>query len=64
MTAEELIKKLKNGEMAYKGDIENGSILLGQSIGIINSIESVPNIINTIVSDAEKCIKTANTLVK
>ena len=64
MTAEELIKKLKNGEMAYKGDIENGSILLGQSIGIINSIETVPSIINTIVSDAEKCIKTANTLIK
>ena len=63
MTAEELVKKLKNGELAYKGDIENGSILLGQSIGIINSIESVPNIINTIVSEAEKCIKTANALV-
>jgi enoyl-[acyl-carrier protein] reductase II len=64
MTAEDLTKKLQNGAMAYKGDIENGSILLGQSIGIINSIESVANIINTIVSDAEKCIKNVNTVVK
>lgn len=64
MTAEELMEKLKNGEMAYKGDVENGSILLGQSIGIINSIESVSNIINTIVSDAEKCIQKVSASVK
>ena len=58
MTPEDIMEKLKNGEMAYKGDIEKGSILLGQSIGIINSIESVSDIINTMVNDAEKSIKT------
>ena len=57
MTAEELIEKLKGGELAYKGNIEEGSVLLGQSIGIINSIESVSDIINTMVNDAEKSIK-------
>ena len=58
MTAEDLIEKLKGGEMAYKGNIEQGSVLLGQSIGIINSIENVSDIINTMVNDAEKSIKT------
>ena len=54
MTPEELIE---NGALAYKGDIVNGSILLGQSIGIINSIESVSDIIDSMVNDAEKSIK-------
>ena len=64
MDPEELLKKLKNGELAYLGDIENGSILLGQSIGIINSIESVSDIIDNIMKDAEKSIKNASSLVK
>ncbi|MFW9823065.1 MAG: NAD(P)H-dependent flavin oxidoreductase [Candidatus Thorarchaeota archaeon] len=64
MTAEEMMEQLKKGELAYEGNIEDGSILLGQSIGIINSIESVPDIINTIVSDAEKSLKFSHTQIK
>ncbi|MHA1805041.1 MAG: NAD(P)H-dependent flavin oxidoreductase [Promethearchaeota archaeon] len=64
MTAEEMVKKLKGGELAYKGDIENGSVLLGQSIGIINSIDHVQDIIDKIVKDAEKCLKNAVSLIK
>ncbi len=64
MTAEEMMKQLKKGELAYQGNIEDGSILLGQSIGIINKIESVKDIINTIVSDAEKSLKFAYTQIK
>jgi len=59
MSAEELMKKLKNGELAYKGNIKDSSILLGQSIGIINKIEYVKDIINTIVSNAERSLKFA-----
>ena len=39
--------------------MENGGVLIGQSIGIVNKIESVSDIIDTIVKDAEKSLKTA-----
>ncbi len=64
MTAEEMMKQLKKGELAYQGNIEDGSILLGQSIGIINKIESVKDIINTIISDAEKSLKFSYSQIK
>jgi enoyl-[acyl-carrier protein] reductase II len=64
MTAEEMMEQLKKGELAYEGNIEDGSILLGQSIGIINKIESVKDIINTIVSGAEKSLKGAYSQIK
>ncbi|MFX1274885.1 MAG: NAD(P)H-dependent flavin oxidoreductase [Promethearchaeota archaeon] len=46
-------------EKAYRGNIEDGSILLGQSSGLIFSIRNVSEIIETIVKDAEVCIKNA-----
>ena len=64
MTAEEMMEQLKKGERAYQGNIEDGSILLGQSIGIINKIESVKDIINTIIADAEKSLKYAHAHIK
>ncbi len=64
MDPEEIMEKLKNSELAYKGNVEEGSILLGQSIGIINSIKTVSDIINTIVKDAEKYIKNIFSMVK
>jgi len=44
---------------AYQGDMENGGVLIGQSIGIINKVEVVSDIVDTIVRDAEKSLKTA-----
>ena len=64
MTAEEMMDTLKKGELAYQGNIEDGSILLGQSIGIINKIESVKDIINTIVADAENSLQYAHAQIK
>ncbi len=64
MTIEDIIDGLKKGEMAYKGNVDEGSVLLGQSIGIINSVERVPDIIDSIVKDAEKYIKNASGLIK
>ncbi|KKN11278.1 hypothetical protein LCGC14_1028140 [marine sediment metagenome] len=51
-------------ELAYQGNINDGAVPLGQSIGIVNQIESVPDIINTIISDAEKYLKKASSYVK
>ena len=64
MTADEMMEQLKKGELAYQGNIEDGSILLGQSIGIINKIESVKDIIDTIIADAEKSLKYAHAHIK
>ena len=56
---EELRKDAKAAFAAYQGDMENGGVLIGQSIGIINKVESVSDIIDTIVKDAEKSLQTA-----
>jgi len=65
LTTEDLRERLKKAESAYTtGNITDGSVLLGQSIGIINSIENVSDIIETIVKDAEKSIKNASSLLK
>ncbi|MFX1570446.1 MAG: NAD(P)H-dependent flavin oxidoreductase [Promethearchaeota archaeon] len=46
-------------EITYDGNIIDGAVLLGQSIGMINSIENVEDIINDIVKGAEKRLKEA-----
>ena len=63
-TIEEFIKESKAYRMIYDGNTDDGAVLLGQSIGIINSIEKVPDIINDIVNDAEKRLKKAVSLIK
>ncbi len=50
-------------EKAYHGDVENGIILLGQSCGLVQEIESVSDIINSIVGTAEKCLTNAYYMV-
>lgn len=44
----------------YTGDVNDGAVLVDQSICIINSIESVPDIIENIIKTAEKRIKTVS----
>ena len=68
ISQEELAEELRRDAIAafatYEGDVENGYVLLGQSIGIINQIESVSDIIETIIKDAEKALKKAITFVE
>ncbi|MFX1324614.1 MAG: NAD(P)H-dependent flavin oxidoreductase [Promethearchaeota archaeon] len=61
---QELVKSSNAYLAAYRGDVNSGAVLLGQSIGVINSIESVSDIINGIISDAEKLIKQAAARIK
>ena len=51
-------------ELAYLGNIDDGAVLVGQSIGIINSIETVPDIIDGIIKDAEKSMKKTVAYIK
>ena len=64
MTQEDIITEGKAYEAAYKGDINSGAVLVGQSIGVIKSLESVNNIVEDIVQDAEKRLKSAYSLIK
>ncbi len=53
-TIKEYLKQSEAYRLIYEGNTEDGAVLLGQSIGIINQIESVQNIIDKIVKVAEK----------
>ncbi len=65
MTLADLAEDGKFYEMIYNtGNIDDGAVLLGQSIGIINSIDKVPDIIDSIVKVAEKRLKEAASLVQ
>jgi enoyl-[acyl-carrier protein] reductase II len=63
-TMEDIIAEGKAYEAAYTGDINSGAVLLGQSIGIIENLKSVKNIVEDIVGDAEKRLKNASKLIK
>jgi enoyl-[acyl-carrier protein] reductase II len=64
MSLEDLIEDGKHYEMTYHGDIEDGAVLLGQSIGLIPSIDKVPDIIDTVIKGAEKRLKAAASMVE
>lgn len=64
MTVEILMEDQKHYEMTYEGDIENGAVLLGQSIGIIDEISSVRSIIENIIGEAEEILKGAPNFIK
>jgi len=63
-TLENLMEDQKHYEQIYDGKIEDGAVLLGQSIGIIDSIKSCKDIIENIVADAEKRLKSAAAMVQ
>ena len=60
----EALEAGKKYDMAYEGNIEDGAVLVGQSIGIINNVESADSIIETIMKDAEKYIKKTAAYIK
>ncbi|MFO8018188.1 MAG: nitronate monooxygenase [Promethearchaeia archaeon] len=64
LTPEALIEDQKHYEMTYDGNIEEGAVLLGQSIGMIDQIKKVSDIVNEIVGDAEELLKERANIVK
>jgi len=64
MSQEDIIEEGRAYEAAYLGDINSGAVLLGQSIGVIKSLESVKEIIEDIVQEAEKRLKNAHSYIK
>ena len=68
MSQEDLAEELRKDSIAafaaYQGDMENGGVLLGQSIGIVNQIENVSDIIERVIKDAEKALRKANSIIQ
>jgi enoyl-[acyl-carrier protein] reductase II len=50
--------------LAYQGNINDGAVPLGQSIGIVEKIEKVSDIVNMIIKDAEKNLNRAYMYLK
>ena len=63
ITPEKALKDQKHYEMTYNGNIDDGAVLLGQSIGLIKSIESVKDIMDNMVKTAEKSLINASKMV-
>lgn len=63
LTPQKALEDQKHYEMTYEGNIDDGAVLLGQSIGIIKSIESVKDIMDNIVRTAEKSLIKASKMV-
>lgn len=61
---DELLKTARAYELAYEGNVTDGAVLLGQSIGIINSIKSAKDIVESTVKDAEAAAKKLVSLIQ
>ncbi|MBY9015825.1 MAG: nitronate monooxygenase [Candidatus Lokiarchaeota archaeon] len=64
ISPEQRVKDLGAYDRVYNGDIDTGAVLLGQSIGIIDSIDDVNDIIERIINKAENVIRTNSSMLK
>jgi len=64
ITVEMITRDADAYDRVYNGDTENGAVLLGQSIGIIDSIDDVNDIIERIMNDAENVIRNNSSMLK
>jgi len=60
---EEYRKDFIKNYAIYEGDVESGIVPLGQSIGVIDSIESVSDILEKCIKDAEIALKKASNYI-
>jgi len=61
---EELLEDWKHYMIILDGEMEDTAVLMGQSAGVINSVESLEDMVNTITKGAEECIKKAYANIK
>jgi NAD(P)H-dependent flavin oxidoreductase YrpB (nitropropane dioxygenase family) len=64
ISPEQRVKDLNAYDRVYNGDTETGAVLLGQSIGIIDSIDDVNDIIERIMKQAEISINKNSSMLK
>lgn len=49
---------------SYNGNVEDGAVLLGQSIGIIDKLEYMSGIMERVIINAEAALKTASSYIE
>jgi len=54
---EELEEEMERYELVYKGDVENGAVLVGQTIGLIDEEMDVDDIVSGFTKKAEEVLK-------
>lgn len=59
MTADDLLDEMERYELVYRGSVQKGPILVGQTIGGISDIPTVQEVIDSIVKEAEIRLKAA-----
>jgi enoyl-[acyl-carrier protein] reductase II len=64
ISPEQRAKDMGAYDRVYNGDIETGAVLLGQSIGIIDSIDNVNDIIERTMKKAETVIRRNSSMLK
>jgi enoyl-[acyl-carrier protein] reductase II len=64
MTQDDLMNEMENYEMVYRGDVQKGPILVGQTIGGIDTIPSVKEVVDSIMKEAEEHLKSVANLIK
>ena len=64
ITPEQQVKDLGSYDRVYDGDVKTGAVLLGQSIGVIDSIEDANDIIEGIMKQAEVVIRRNAAMLK
>ncbi|MFW9831890.1 MAG: NAD(P)H-dependent flavin oxidoreductase [Candidatus Thorarchaeota archaeon] len=63
MTADDLLEEMERYELVYKGNVQKGPILVGQTVGGIDTIPTVKEVVENIVNEAEIRLKAAAKLV-
>jgi enoyl-[acyl-carrier protein] reductase II len=64
MSKNELIKAAEAYNLAYEGNINDGAVLLGQSIGLFDNIEIISNIVEKISREAEIALIDTASMIK
>lgn len=64
ISPEQRARDLGAYDRVYNGDTKTGAVLLGQSIGIIDSIDDINDIIKQVMTQAESVIKRNASLLK
>jgi len=64
LTREDIEHEMHAYDAVYEGDLENSAVLVGQSIGAIDSIVAVKDLIAKMMNDAEGYLKSAYSKIK
>jgi enoyl-[acyl-carrier protein] reductase II len=64
ISPEQRVKDMGSYDRVYDGDVTTGAVLLGQSIGIIDSIDDANDIIERIIKRASEVIKNNGNMLK